>query len=47
VVGARRDWRADGSLRFNRLDGSPREIEYHVERDPSADDRYRAVIRER
>ena len=35
-----------GTLRFNRLDGSPREIEYHVERDGSPD-RYRATIRER
>lgn len=39
--------RADGSLRFNRLDGSPRELEYHVERDASAQGRFRAVIRER
>jgi PAS domain-containing protein len=38
--------RVHGTLRFNRLDGSPREIEYHVERDVAAD-RYRAAIRER
>jgi PAS domain-containing protein len=37
---------AHGTLRFNRLDGSPREIEYHVEKD-GAPDRYRAAIRER
>ena len=35
-----------GTLRFNRLDGSSREIEYHVERD-GAPGRYRAAIRER
>jgi PAS domain-containing protein len=35
-----------GTLRFNRLDGSPREIEYHVERD-GAPDRYHATIRAR
>lgn len=39
--------RADGSLRFNRLDGSPRELEYHVEADASGEGRFRAVIRER
>jgi PAS domain-containing protein len=38
--------RVHGTLRFNRLDGSPREIEYHVERD-GALGRYRAAIRER
>jgi PAS domain-containing protein len=38
--------RADGTLRFNRLDGSRREIEYHVERDAAEASRYRAVIRE-
>lgn len=38
--------RADGTLRFNRLDGSRREIEYHVERDAADASRYRAVIRE-
>lgn len=37
----------DGTLRFDRLDGSPREIEYHVATDPVAPGRYRAAIRER
>lgn len=41
----RANGRAHGTLRFNRLDGSPREIEYHVDRD-GAPDRYRAAIRE-
>jgi PAS domain-containing protein len=36
-----------GTLRFNRLDGSPREIEYHVDTDGAGPDRYRAAIRER
>ncbi len=39
--------RADGTLRFNRMDGSRREIEYHVEADGANTGRYRAVIRER
>lgn len=36
-----------GSLRFNRLDGSPRELEYHVAAEDPPGDAYRAVIRER
>ena len=36
-----------GTLRFNRLDGTAREIEYHVEVDPANPRQYRAVIRER
>jgi PAS domain-containing protein len=36
-----------GSLRFNRLDGSPRELEYHVAAEVASGDGYRAVIRER
>jgi PAS domain-containing protein len=36
-----------GTLRFNRLDGSAREIEYHVESDGDLPTRYRAAIRER
>jgi PAS domain-containing protein len=36
-----------GSLRFNRLDGSPREIEYHVAAELAPETGYRAVIRER
>jgi PAS domain-containing protein len=39
--------RVHGTLRFNRLDGSPREIEYHVDSDGAGPDRYRAAIRER
>jgi PAS domain-containing protein len=37
---------ADGTLRFNRLDGTPREIEYHIARDPNRTGTYRAAIRE-
>jgi PAS domain-containing protein len=36
-----------GTLRFNRLDGSPREIEYHLYRDGAEPERFRAAIRER
>ena len=36
-----------GTLRFNRLDGSPREIEYHVVREAADPEQYRAAIRER
>lgn len=38
---------ADGTLRFNRLDGTLREIEYHVARDSENARAYRAAIRER
>jgi PAS domain-containing protein len=38
---------AHGTIRFNRLDGSPREIEYHVVREAADPERYRAAIRER
>jgi PAS domain-containing protein len=38
---------ADGSVRFNRMDGTPRELEYHFEPHGSDIGRYRVVIRER
>ena len=38
---------ADGTLRFNRTDGTPRELEYHVERAEAEAGRFRVVIRER
>jgi PAS domain-containing protein len=38
---------AHGSVRFNRLDGSPRELEYHVVADLPPQAGFRAVIRER
>jgi PAS domain-containing protein len=38
---------ADGSLRFNRMDGTPRELEYHFEPEGAEVGRYRVVIRER
>ena len=34
------------TLRFRRLDGSPREIEYHVTREGAGPDRHLAVVRE-
>ena len=34
------------TLRFRRLDGSPREIEYHVTRDGAGPERHLAVVRE-
>lgn len=37
---------AHGTLRFNRLDETPREIEYHIGRDGVGAGRYRALIRE-
>jgi PAS domain-containing protein len=40
--------RVDGSLRFNRVDGTPREIDYHVEELAGGEARrYRAFVRER
>jgi PAS domain-containing protein len=37
---------AHGTLRFNRLDGTPREIEYHVDSVGVPAGRFRAVVRE-
>jgi PAS domain-containing protein len=34
------------SLRFRRLDGSPRELEYHVTKDGAGPERHLAVVRE-
>ena len=34
------------TLRFRRLDGSPREIEYHVTREGAGPQRHLAVVRE-
>jgi PAS domain-containing protein len=34
------------TLRFRRIDGTPREIEYHVTRDGAGPDRHLAVVRE-
>jgi PAS domain-containing protein len=36
-----------GTMRFNWLDGTPREIEFHVEVDPANPRRFRAAVRER
>jgi PAS domain-containing protein len=35
-----------GTLRFRHLDGSPREIEYHVTRDAAGPGRHLAIVRE-
>ncbi len=35
-----------GTLRFRRLDGSPREIEYHVTRETAGPNRHLATVRE-
>ena len=43
----RKQGEVHGTLRFNRLDGSRRELEYHASADGAGPGRYRVVVRER